>query len=92
MANDHLADQKPIIDDAGKIETWSHKGTSFVTSNKDVIREGLTSLNVSIMEFSGFYLSIETKLVTHFSGYKTITLHEKAMLYVLNHDVRFFAY
>ena len=25
-------------------------------------------------------ISIETKLVTHFSGYKTITLHEEAML------------
>ena len=37
-------------------------------------------------------ISIETRLVTHFSGYKTITLHEKAMLYVLNHDFRFFAY
>ena len=28
-------------------------------------------------------ISIETRLVTHFSGYKTITLHEKGMLYVL---------
>ena len=37
-------------------------------------------------------ISIETGLVTHFSGYKTITLHEKAMLYVLNHDFRFFTY
>ena len=37
-------------------------------------------------------LSIETRLVTHFGGYKTIALHEKAMLYVLNHDFRFFAY
>ena len=36
-------------------------------------------------------ISIETRLVTHFSGYKTIKLHEKAMLYVLNHDFRFFA-
>ena len=36
--------------------------------------------------------SIETRLATHFSGYKTITLREKAMLYVLNHDFRFFAY
>ena len=34
-------------------------------------------------------ISIETRLVTHFSGYKTITLHEKAMLYVLNHDFHF---
>ena len=34
-------------------------------------------------------ISIETRLVTHFSGYKTITLHEKAMLYVLNHDFAF---
>ena len=25
-------------------------------------------------------ISTETRLVTHFSGYKTITLHEKAML------------
>ena len=32
-------------------------------------------------------ISIETRLVTHFSGYKTITLHEKAMLYVLNHKI-----
>ena len=37
-------------------------------------------------------ISIETRLVTHFSGYKTITLHEKAMLYVLNHDFRSFTY
>ena len=37
-------------------------------------------------------ISIETRLVTHFSGYKTITLYGKAMLYVLNHDFRFFAY
>ena len=38
-------------------------------------------------------MSIETSLVTHFSGYKTtITLHEEAMLYVLNHDFRLFAY
>ena len=35
---------------------------------------------------------IETRLVTHFSKYKTITLHEKAMSYVLNHDFRFLAY
>ena len=34
-------------------------------------------------------ISIETRLVMHFSGYKTITLHEKAMLYVLNHDFCF---
>ena len=34
----------------------------------------------------------EKRLIKHFSGYKTITLHEKAMLYVLNHDFRFFAY
>ena len=27
-------------------------------------------------------ISIETRLVTHFSGYKTNTLHEKAMLYI----------
>ena len=32
-------------------------------------------------------ISIETRLVIHFSGYKTITLHEKAMLYVLNHKI-----
>ena len=37
-------------------------------------------------------LSIEARLVTHFSGYKTITLYEKAMLYVLNHDFGFFAH
>ena len=37
-------------------------------------------------------ISIETRLVTHFSGFKTITFHEKAMFYVLNHDFRFFAY
>ena len=37
-------------------------------------------------------ISVETKLVTHLSGYKTITLHEKAVLYVLNYDFRFFAY
>ena len=35
-----------------------------------------------------FILSIEARLVTHFSGYATITRHEKAMLYVLNHDFR----
>ena len=34
-------------------------------------------------------ISIETRLVTHFSGYKTIKLHEKAMLYVLNQDFAF---
>ena len=34
--------------------------------------------------------SIETRLVTHFSGYKRVTLHEKAMLYVLNHNFHFF--
>ena len=33
--------------------------------------------------------SIEAKLITHFSGFKTITLHEKVMLYVLNHDFSF---
>ena len=32
---------------------------------------------------------IETRLVMHFSGYKTITPHVKAMIYVLNHDFRF---
>ena len=37
-------------------------------------------------------VSIETRLVTHFSGYKTITLHEKAVLYVLNDDFRIFTY
>ena len=37
-------------------------------------------------------ISTETKLVTHFSEHKTITLHEKAMLYVLNHGFRFIAY
>ena len=37
-------------------------------------------------------ISIETGLVTYFSGYKTVILHEKAILYVLNHDFRFFAY
>ena len=26
-------------------------------------------------------ISIETRFVTHLSGYKTITLHEKAMIY-----------
>ena len=36
---------------------------------------------------SNSIISIETRLVTHFSGYKTITLHEKAMLYVLNHKI-----
>ena len=37
-------------------------------------------------------ISIQTRLVTHFSGYKAIRPHEKVMLYVLNHDFRFFAY
>ena len=37
-------------------------------------------------------ISIETRLATDFSGYKTITIHEKAMLYVLNHYFCFFAY
>ena len=37
-------------------------------------------------------ISIETGLVTHFSGYKIIALHYKGMLYVLKHDFRFFAY
>ena len=31
-------------------------------------------------------MSIETSLVTHFSGYEIITLHSKGMLYVSNHD------
>ena len=35
-------------------------------------------------------ISIEPRLVTHFSGYKTITPQEKAMLYVLNHDFLLF--
>ena len=35
-------------------------------------------------------ISIATRFVTHFRGCKTITLHEKAMLHVLNHDFRFF--
>ena len=34
-------------------------------------------------------ISIELRLVTHFSGYKIITLHEKAMLHLLNHDFAF---
>ena len=34
-------------------------------------------------------ISIETRLATYFSGYKTITLHEKAMLNVLNDDFAF---
>ena len=37
-------------------------------------------------------ISIETGLVTHFSGYKIITFHLKGMVYVLNDDFRFFAY
>ena len=37
-------------------------------------------------------ISTETRLVTHFSEHKTITLHEKAMLYVLNHGFRFISY
>ena len=44
------------------------------------------------MTFISSIISIESRLVTHFSGYKRITLHEKAMLYVLNHDFRLFAY
>ena len=35
-------------------------------------------------------ISIETRLVTHFKVYKIIMLHLKGMLYVLNHDFRFF--
>ena len=46
----------------------------------------------SFMTSIYFIISIETRLVTHFSGYKTITLHEKAMLYVLDHDFCFFVY
>ena len=32
-----------------------------------------------------YFIPIETRLVTHFSGCKTITLHKKAIFYVLNH-------
>ena len=57
------------------------------------IKKGLTSLNVSNLMTSIYsIISIEARLVMHFSGYKTITLHEKAMIYVLNHDFRFFAH
>ena len=49
------------------------------------------SLLLSFMISIYSIISIETRLVTHFSGYKTITLHEKAMLHVLNHDFCFFA-
>ena len=51
--------------------------------------------DVSIVKFlTSIYSSlfIETGLVTLFTGYKIITLHEKVMLYVSNHDFRFFAY
>ena len=37
-----------------------------------------------------FIISTETRHVTHFGGYKTIALHEKAILYVLSHDFLFF--
>ena len=49
---------------------------SFVTASQD-------NLQIVVKDFPE---------VTHFSGYKTITIHEKAMLYVLNHDFSFFAY
>ena len=52
----------------------------------------LMFLLLSFMTSIYSIISIEIRLVTHFSGYKTITLHEKAMLYVLNDDFRFFAY
>ena len=35
-------------------------------------------------------ISVETSLVTHFSGYEMITLHKKAMSYVSNHDFSLF--
>ena len=44
------------------------------------------------MTYIYLILSIEIRFVTYFSGYKTITLHEKAMLYALNYDFCFFAY
>ena len=40
--------------------------------------EGLTSLNVSIIKFYDFFysaISIETKIVTHFTVCKIITLY-----------------
>ena len=55
----------------------------------------MTSLNGSIIKLmTSIYsiISIKTRLVTHFNGYKTIILHKKAMLYVLNDDFGFFAY
>ena len=42
------------------------------------------------IQLSSLTSLIETRLVTHFSGYKAIKLDEKAMLHVLNHDFRFF--
>ena len=52
----------------------------------------LMFLSQSFMTSIYSIISIEARLVTHFSGYKTTALHKKAMLYVLNHDFRFFAY
>ena len=37
-------------------------------------------------------ISIETELVTHFSGYKIITIPLKRVLHVLNHNFYFFTY
>lgn len=34
----------------------------------------------------------ETERMSNFSGYKIITFHEKAMLYILKNDFFFFAY
>ena len=48
----------------------------------------------NIARFNDFYWfnkPIETGLVTSFSVYKIITLSPNGMLYVLNHDFRFFA-
>ena len=63
--------------------------------SKDVIKEGLTSLNASIIkfyDFSLFHYIHWNKACNAFSGYEAITLHGKEMLYVLNHDFCFFAY
>ena len=78
--------------------TWSKWAISYrlesvrsKTSNKKewlLLMFLLSSFMTSIYSI----ISIETRLVTHFSGYEIITLHYKGMLYVSNHDFLLLAY
>ena len=77
-----------------KLQPRRHTGTVIFTSTNDVKKDRLLLIFLLLGFMTSIYyiISIETRPVTHFSGYKTITLHKKAMLYVLNHDFHFFAY